>query len=65
MAKAPAIQAFLDSLTPFKRSPTVCPMCGKTPGEFKDELSQKEFEITGLCQGCQDEAFAPLPDDED
>jgi hypothetical protein len=25
--------------------------------EFRDELSRKEFEISGLCQLCQDEIF--------
>ena len=26
---------------------------------FRDELSAKEFKISGMCQKCQDEAFAP------
>ena len=25
--------------------------------EFKDELSRKEFGISGMCQQCQDETF--------
>ena len=36
-----------------------CPFCGKevTESEFKDELSLREFRISGLCQKCQDEFF--------
>lgn len=25
--------------------------------EFKDELSKKEYAISGLCQSCQDDTF--------
>lgn len=25
--------------------------------EFRDELSRKEYQISGLCQNCQDEVF--------
>ena len=36
-----------------------CPFCGKKVDldEFRDELSRREFRISGLCQGCQDEVF--------
>jgi len=36
-----------------------CPTCGKIIdiSLFKDELSLKEFRITGMCQDCQDEVF--------
>lgn len=37
-----------------------CPFCGKDidPNkEFRDELSKKEYAISGLCQACQDEVF--------
>lgn len=37
-----------------------CPFCGKKVDEateFVDELSRKEFKISGLCQKCQDETF--------
>jgi hypothetical protein len=33
------------------------------PTAFKDALSLKEFSISGLCQKCQDIAFAPYPED--
>lgn len=36
-----------------------CPSCQKEIGldEFHDELSAKEYWISGLCQDCQDEIF--------
>ncbi len=36
-----------------------CPFCkcGIDITKFKDTLSLKEFHISGLCQGCQDETF--------
>ena len=37
-----------------------CPFCGKVidpEKEFRDELSKREFKISGLCQKCQDEVF--------
>lgn len=36
----------------------ICPFCQKPVGEFKDKLSEKEFEISGLCQNCQDGVFS-------
>jgi len=36
-----------------------CPFCQKPvkESEFKDELSRKEFKISGICQVCQDDMF--------
>ncbi len=36
-----------------------CPFCAEVVNadSFKDELSKKEFNISGMCQGCQDEFF--------
>ena len=36
-----------------------CPFCGEQVdvSEFRDELSLREFYISGLCQRCQDEFF--------
>ena len=36
-----------------------CPFCRKpiNMSDFKDDLSKKEFRISGLCQKCQDEFF--------
>ena len=37
----------------------ICPFCKKSVkiDEFHDELSLKEYTISGLCQKCQDEFF--------
>lgn len=35
----------------------LCPTCGEKVEGFKDELSRREFGISGLCQQCQDETF--------
>lgn len=36
-----------------------CPICGIKIDmvAFRDELSVKEYEISGICQKCQDEIF--------
>ena len=38
-------------------SANVCVCCPNTELEFKDELSEKEFLTSGLCQECQDGVF--------
>jgi len=42
-----------------EREQGLCPFCGKRidKNEFRDDLSRKEFKISGLCQKCQDEVF--------
>lgn len=37
----------------------ICPFCKKKVdiNDFKDKLSEREFQISGLCQKCQDEFF--------
>lgn len=36
-----------------------CPFCDQVvkQEDFRDDLSRKEFKISGLCQKCQDETF--------
>jgi hypothetical protein len=36
-----------------------CPFCHKQvqPEQFRNEISLREYRISGLCQGCQDEMF--------
>ena len=34
-----------------------CPTCEQEIGAFKDELSLREFRISGMCQSCQDGFF--------
>ncbi len=35
-----------------------CVCCGKAATEFRDEISKREYQISSLCQKCQDEVFA-------
>jgi len=37
----------------------LCPFCKKKVDvkEFRDEISKREFGISGLCQKCQDKTF--------
>jgi uncharacterized protein with PIN domain len=34
-----------------------CPMCKEPITEFRDPLSVKEYETSGMCQTCQDYIF--------
>ena len=36
----------------------ICVKCGKDATFFKDELSKKEYPLSGFCQICQDNFFA-------
>lgn len=40
-----------------------CPTCGRFVDlkDMRDELSRREFEISGMCQKCQDEVFGGEP----
>jgi len=40
-----------------------CIKCGEPAQEFKDDISTREYAISGLCQVCQD-AFFEQDDDE-
>lgn len=61
--KAAALQDFLE--TEFGRTTAItgdvcipAPIgCGQPAVTFRDELSQKEYRISGLCQACQDSIF--------
>ena len=59
----PVIQNFLENVFPEETKRVKegkCPFCGKKINpetEFKDDLSKKEFEISGMCQACQDNIF--------
>jgi len=36
-----------------------CPFCQKQvdPGRFRNELTLREYQISGMCQECQDDFF--------
>ena len=66
--KTPEMNNFLDDLTgaAFGRTRSaaqagaVCVSCGLPATEFRDDLSRREYKISGLCQVCQDEVFTSL-----
>jgi len=44
-----------------------CSTCGSKlvkPEDFRDDLSRKEFDISSMCQKCQDDFFEDTEDDE-
>ncbi len=43
----------------------VCNFCGEQILSFKDELSKREYQISALCQNCQDDMFDEDPFVED
>lgn len=58
--KSPEMKALIEGFFPgtaAKIAAHICPMCEQPIGEFKDEASVREYEISGLCQSCQDDFF--------
>jgi len=66
--KSPQIDALLTALTGRDRTACVesltCATCGGDAQKvaFRDPLSWKEFQISGMCQECQDEVFGVSED---
>ena len=65
MNKSPQMQNLLNvmAMDLFGRTRTksiegnMCVTCGNSVGGFRDELSVKEYTISGMCQKCQDSVF--------
>ena len=63
--KSPEMTKAIDDLTEkfFGKSRSdsireaVCVSCKNPATQFRDEISRKEFTISGLCQTCQDQIF--------
>jgi len=59
--KSPSLEQYLNSLTGVSRVGAIteesCVSCHEMAKSFRDDLSRKEFSISGLCQTCQDEVF--------
>jgi len=66
--KTPAMNEFLENLFTYPRLVSIegntCSNCGESGVEFTDELSRREFSISGMCQKCQDNFFNHDPEDE-
>jgi formylmethanofuran dehydrogenase subunit E len=55
-----AVSLPVDSLVPERKAKIkahICVDCGEKVTGFKDEISQQEYLISGLCQKCQDSIF--------
>tara|TARA_R100000458_G_C8162611_1_gene166076 strand:- start:295 stop:534 length:240 start_codon:yes stop_codon:yes gene_type:complete len=59
--KNPGIESLLTSITGRDRVATVasstCVKCDGPADTFKDEVSKREYAISGMCQRCQDTVF--------
>ncbi len=63
--KSQAVEQFLTRISGSDRRDTIkanfcrpAPIgCGLGVNAFRDDLSRKEFTISGLCQPCQDKVF--------
>ena len=59
--KSPEVNRFVNRVFGIDRETSItndlCVMCGQSADKFDDELSQKEFSISGMCQQCQNKIF--------
>ena len=70
--KAPAIDALLSGLFGVDRTSTIsdgncvaCDSTGNNATSFRDDISKKEYSISGMCQSCQDDIFGVSDDEPD
>ena len=60
-SKSPTIDNALSAITGKDRPATIiqnkCMMCNEPADEFKDEISKREYRISGMCQVCQDKIW--------
>ncbi len=73
MTDNPHIRAMMDDVSRHLWGRTVgeahaglptCVRCGEMADDFRDEVSKREWGISGLCQGCQDELWDMWSDEE-
>lgn len=57
--KSQGMKDMLKAIAPHDPTTGVCATCGNEIGndEFRDDLSRKEYTISGMCQACQDSVF--------
>jgi hypothetical protein len=69
--RTPQMQAMYDGLLQAggfqghtqARATDTCVFCGKDATQFTDELSRREYAISGACQACQDVIFVDEEED--
>ncbi len=60
--KTPEVKAYIEAVFPGTAKAIEeekCPCCKESTGHFRDHLSEREYNISGLCQKCQDYVFGP------
>ena len=55
LEKRPFWKIFPEKLDALKANK--CTTCGNPITQFKNEISKKEYSISGMCQNCQDSVF--------
>ena len=67
--KAPQMDSALSSIFGVDRVQTIskgecisCDATGLIASSFSDDLSRKEYSISGMCQSCQDDLFGTSED---
>jgi len=59
--KSPEMEAFLNKIAPhgYDNHQNHCSQCGKKQSEdgFRNKISRKEWNISKMCQKCQDRVF--------
>ena len=59
--RPPELEGFLEALNGISPKQAIqagiCAVCKEEANKFTDELSVREYAISGLCQKCQDEVF--------
>ncbi len=58
LARSPGVRSFLNNVLGRDQAAVIkkdkCVFCGCMVKEFRDERSEREYTISGLCQKCQD-----------
>ena len=59
--KSDSIESLLTSINGISRQEAekqnICTWCKNPITVFKDSLSEREYQISGFCQSCQDDTF--------
>lgn len=66
---APSIEELLTRISGKDRKTVIatgqCAMCEDPDMDFREAIDRAEYAISGMCQKCQDVAFAEPSDEED
>lgn len=65
MSKSKEMEALLREMFPSRKNmdAKLCVFCHQPAESFRDEISAREYEISGICQICQDKVFKEFNDE--